>query len=236
MEQFCPICGKEADSPHHICPRSLGGTDEPRNIIWLCKHCHDAVEERQEQSGVELSPDLIEQMRRELKIKLDEEDGVSSSYLFRDGHYLLLWIMLPGKTKQWINQYVDGVPETETVVEKETLHTPSIRAAIKRGVGRPTIVEEVNTTYLEELINNRGLSYRKAKKQLQAEGFKISHEAIRKRIIHSSHYSPPLQAQCKYKLCRALFTPKGARQIYCSSECNLAARRHKKSKRELDTQ
>ena len=57
----CPLCDKEASSPHHIKPRSEGGTDDERNLVWLCKSCHDRVE------GLEFTPDLIESERRRMK-------------------------------------------------------------------------------------------------------------------------------------------------------------------------
>jgi len=42
----CPMCGRiKANSPHHIIPRSEDGEDNPENIVYLCKKCHDEVEE-----------------------------------------------------------------------------------------------------------------------------------------------------------------------------------------------
>ena len=42
----CPICGRiKANSPHHIIPKSVGGGDNKENITYLCKKCHDDVEE-----------------------------------------------------------------------------------------------------------------------------------------------------------------------------------------------
>ncbi len=40
----CEECGAPAVDVHHITPRSLGGSDEPENLIALCRsvnHCHD---------------------------------------------------------------------------------------------------------------------------------------------------------------------------------------------------
>lgn len=43
----CEVCGAEAVDIHHITSRSLGGSDEPENLIALCrvkegeKGCHD---------------------------------------------------------------------------------------------------------------------------------------------------------------------------------------------------
>ena len=35
-------------SPHHLLPRSQGGTDDERNIVFLCRNCHDMLEIAQE--------------------------------------------------------------------------------------------------------------------------------------------------------------------------------------------
>lgn len=38
----CQMCGNgESLSIHHIIPRAEGGSDHPRNLITLCKNCHD---------------------------------------------------------------------------------------------------------------------------------------------------------------------------------------------------
>jgi len=38
----CQMCGNgENLSIHHIIPRAEGGSDHPRNLITLCKNCHD---------------------------------------------------------------------------------------------------------------------------------------------------------------------------------------------------
>lgn len=225
-QRFCPICGKGADSPHHVRPKSMGGTDDARNIVWLCKRCHDIVEEKQEQLGKELSPELITQMRRELHIDAD----IRESYIYRDGHHLLLWIKLPGKTKQVIGQYVDGIPEDiilEAEAETKIITEPETKLFVrrrKRKVGRPAKIN-VDTGYLEELVR-KGLSLRKIKGQLENEGFKLSHEAIRKRVKQSPGYALPTKVQCKH--CNELFIPDRRNQAYCSPECNRAARRHKK--------
>ena len=36
-----PECGKPAADIHHIVPRSLGGSDDPENLIALCRDNHD---------------------------------------------------------------------------------------------------------------------------------------------------------------------------------------------------
>jgi len=41
----CQMCGIKANlSVHHIMPRAQGGTDDLRNLITLCKTCHDYAE------------------------------------------------------------------------------------------------------------------------------------------------------------------------------------------------
>jgi len=43
-KHFCEHCGKKATGePHHIRPRSLGGSDIPENLIQLCFDCHRAA-------------------------------------------------------------------------------------------------------------------------------------------------------------------------------------------------
>src|SRR5919206_4601153 len=43
----CPVCdremGLEALTKHHIHPRSLGGPSDLRNLVLICRACHDDV-------------------------------------------------------------------------------------------------------------------------------------------------------------------------------------------------
>lgn len=39
----CAICGETIEHIHHIVPRSKGGSDSVKNLVGLCKHCHDMV-------------------------------------------------------------------------------------------------------------------------------------------------------------------------------------------------
>lgn len=43
----CPVCGDEKDvgtlTKHHIHPRSLGGPTDLRNLVLICRGCHDNV-------------------------------------------------------------------------------------------------------------------------------------------------------------------------------------------------
>lgn len=39
----CAICNEPIEHIHHIVPRSEGGSDNVKNLVGLCKHCHDMV-------------------------------------------------------------------------------------------------------------------------------------------------------------------------------------------------
>ena len=40
-DRFCQRCGAGRGlEPHHILPKSRGGTHDARNIVCLCPHCH----------------------------------------------------------------------------------------------------------------------------------------------------------------------------------------------------
>lgn len=39
----CAICNEPIEHIHHIVSRSKGGSDNVKNLIGLCKHCHDMV-------------------------------------------------------------------------------------------------------------------------------------------------------------------------------------------------
>lgn len=41
--RVCAGCGCVACEVHHIRPREYGGTDHPRNLIPLCRECHDQI-------------------------------------------------------------------------------------------------------------------------------------------------------------------------------------------------
>ena len=70
----CPICRKNtADSKHHIKPRSRGGTDSKRNEVWLCKRCHDIVEEIYDRTGLEYSSALVKLIRLDYGFDLESD-------------------------------------------------------------------------------------------------------------------------------------------------------------------
>ncbi len=88
--KLCPICDGEATSPHHIKPRAEGGSDKPRNIIYLCKRCHDEIEER------EVTPQLLRTLRQEMR----DNSAVSQEeywYIVRDNGLYFLGVKEPGK-------------------------------------------------------------------------------------------------------------------------------------------
>lgn len=36
-------CGRLGTDAHHKTFRSQGGNDEPGNLLWLCRYCHDGI-------------------------------------------------------------------------------------------------------------------------------------------------------------------------------------------------
>lgn len=59
----CPVCLKnKATSTHHITPLDAGGTNTKRNKVYLCKTCHDIVEDYNAK-GVVYSPALVTLIR-----------------------------------------------------------------------------------------------------------------------------------------------------------------------------
>lgn len=65
----CPICDEYANSPHHIKPVEVGGSDEPRNKVLLCKRCHDIVEMIYNETGIEYCPTLVHYLHREFDFR-----------------------------------------------------------------------------------------------------------------------------------------------------------------------
>lgn len=39
VERRCEVCSGPAE-PHHVVSRGAGGTDEPWNVLYLCRRCH----------------------------------------------------------------------------------------------------------------------------------------------------------------------------------------------------
>ena len=41
----CRMCGAVGTDPHHLLARSLGGKDTVENVAWMCRPCHDFVQQ-----------------------------------------------------------------------------------------------------------------------------------------------------------------------------------------------
>ena len=64
----CRICGGPAEEVHHIRPRHLQGKNHPRNLISLCRDCHDEVHRR-----------ILDGIQKSLEDSLDFGPKVTSS-------------------------------------------------------------------------------------------------------------------------------------------------------------
>jgi 5-methylcytosine-specific restriction endonuclease McrA len=42
-QTVCYVCSGRSDHRHHVVPLSRGGTNDKRNIVTLCNHCHEQV-------------------------------------------------------------------------------------------------------------------------------------------------------------------------------------------------
>jgi len=66
INSYCPVCRANlAISPHHIIPVADGGSDDRKNKIYLCKRCHDIVEEIYDTHGVCYSPWLVNTIKKQ---------------------------------------------------------------------------------------------------------------------------------------------------------------------------
>ena len=44
LNELCDLCERRPGvDPHHVRFRSQGGDDVERNLLWLCRPCHDNV-------------------------------------------------------------------------------------------------------------------------------------------------------------------------------------------------
>lgn len=98
---YCPICWvNPATSPHHITPRAEGGTDDKKNIVDLCKSCHDIVEEIYDSTGESYSPHLVATIR-----KLHDLHGVGQSGALstspRHDYYMKNRTSILARSKEW---------------------------------------------------------------------------------------------------------------------------------------
>lgn len=169
----CPLCDGEANSPHHIRPRSEGGTDEPRNIVWLCSSCHDRVE------GIPFTPDLIESERRKIKgygptsgetyVFMDHGDYMVFAGIRVNGNVIPFNILLPHEqplNDAQISMDIEG----QAPQEPEKAGT-KVRAGGRMGRPRKTI-----PLYLAQILDE-DLSIREKAKLIG-----VSHTTIRRYI------------------------------------------------------
>jgi hypothetical protein len=60
----CPVClTNRATGPHHIKPLQDGGGNGHKNKVFLCKRCHDIVEDITNRTGAEFSSDMVALIR-----------------------------------------------------------------------------------------------------------------------------------------------------------------------------
>lgn len=57
----CAICSEPIEHIHHIVPRSKSGSDSVKNLVGLCKHCHDMVHKDES---------LLKSIKQQYKISL----------------------------------------------------------------------------------------------------------------------------------------------------------------------
>jgi len=81
LVKTCPICGEEANSPHHIKPISAGGKDMSYNKVKLCKRCHNIVESIYDKYGIEYCPELVYAIQREFDLSPIGKDNIKSKYI-----------------------------------------------------------------------------------------------------------------------------------------------------------
>jgi hypothetical protein len=224
-EHICPICLKvPATFPHLIKPRDQGGTDDRRNLLYLCPGCHALAESFCALRQEILSPELISMLRLGLTAKKDSDYETCAKTLC--GKNFLMWIHPKGGSRHIINQFIDGVPNE--YIRKEDAVAPQINLPIVYGRdkrhgkrGRP-VNNEIETKYLIELTeSNGGMSLRQVQKYLIVQGFNVSIEFIRKRI--KGIIRPEELRECPK--CHAKFKPKDRRQVFCSTPCYIATYR-----------
>lgn len=87
--RICPICKAKATSPHHIIPKSEGGTNDKRNIVWLSERCHDIVEEIYETTGVAYCQGVIQLVREMLGICESDPRDAYDTTRWRTGRHVI---------------------------------------------------------------------------------------------------------------------------------------------------
>ena len=59
----CFICKSTPTSRHHITPRTKGGTDESRNMIYVCNKCHDKIEGKNWNETITFKKQFLEEQQ-----------------------------------------------------------------------------------------------------------------------------------------------------------------------------
>jgi len=120
-QEMCPVCKvRPALSPHHIKPRAEGGSDDDRNIVYLCTTCHDIVEEIYDRTGRKYSPDLADWIR--LQVSLGKSPYRKSSWRERNKAYLKAYRRLHYLTHKEMYQRKPRIyPEPETEPELKVI-------------------------------------------------------------------------------------------------------------------
>ena len=147
----CPLCDNEAISPHHIKSRSEGGTNDSRNIVFLCKRCHDEVEIE----CLNFTPDLITNKRREyLSAKATSQEEYW--YIQRPDGLLFIGIKTPGEKE--MRHFDIFIPDDSISLNSQrTFLKPLGTKIIKRNRGRPRLTVDWE---LVGKLKNQGLSLR----------------------------------------------------------------------------
>lgn len=96
-EWECQFCGMDNENhneeygrslhAHHIVKQSIGGPDDPQNLITVCRGCHDTLEATQAK-GLKIldqQPDEIEQQRNALLERVEQlERAIRSPEFFAE--------------------------------------------------------------------------------------------------------------------------------------------------------
>ena len=142
----CPICDKEADSPHHIKSRAEGGTDDPRNLINLCKKCHNDIE------GLELTPELLERKRSE---KLGQRAISSEEYWYiqRPEGLIFIGIKKSGKPVEEYGIFFPYLQQGNHIYQQMPIDVGVFPGKVKVRQGRPSLI--IDKDLVSQLRNQR---------------------------------------------------------------------------------
>jgi len=165
-QRKCPLCGQTANSPHHIKPRAEGGTDEPRNIVYLCRSCHNEIE------GLDFTPNLIAKKRLE-KLGEKQVQDEEHHYIYRDGGLLFTGIW---KEEQQILPTNIFIPLNSTLPMM-----PENQPKGKRGRKR----KQLPINFIADLAKRHYTARQIEKEVFNNYGIKVSYRTIAR--VLSSH-------------------------------------------------